>query len=84
MIPSAPVVRLTSARGLAGPVWLLKVRCPYCTRPHTHGGGVDRTRVADFLGHRVSHCGRTDLDGLGYTLTDPDGVLGDGHCGAAS
>jgi hypothetical protein len=34
----------------------------------------DRT-VADFLGHRVSHCGRTDLDGAGCILTDPDGVL---------
>jgi transposase-like protein len=75
MIPSAPVVRLTSARGLRATVWLLEVRCPYCTRTHTHGGGGGRTRVVDFLGHRVSHCGRTDPDGVGYTITDPDGVL---------
>ena len=71
MIPSAPVVRLDSARGLREPViWLLKVRCPYCARTHIHGGGIDRTRVADFLGGRVSHCGAGS-----YTLTDPDGVL---------
>ncbi len=55
MIPSAPVVRLDSARGLREPViWLLKVRCPYCARTHIHGGGIDRTRVADFLGDRVT------------------------------
>jgi hypothetical protein len=71
MIPSTPVVRLDSARGLREPViWLLKVRCPYCARTHVHGGGIDRTRVADFLGDRVSHCGADS-----YTLTDPDGVL---------
>jgi hypothetical protein len=72
---TAPVVRLDSARGLDGTVWLLKVRCPYCDRIHTHGGGTDRTEVADFLGHRVSHCERTDPDGVGYVLTDPEGVL---------
>jgi len=70
MIPTAPVVRLDSARGLRETVWLLKVRCPSCARTHVHGGGIDRTRVADFLGGRVSHCGADS-----YTLTDPDGVL---------
>ena len=70
MIPTAPVVRLHSARALRETVWLLKVRCPYCARTHVHGGGIDRTRVADFLGDRVSHCGADS-----YTLTDPDGVL---------
>ena len=75
IVPEAPVVRLTSGPGLHGTVWLLEVRCPYCARTHVHGGGIDRTQVADFLGHRVSHCGRTDPDGVGYTLTDPDGVL---------
>jgi hypothetical protein len=47
MIPSAPVVRLDSARALDGTVWLLEVRCPYCASMHTHGGGTDRTQVAD-------------------------------------
>ncbi len=69
-VPSAPVVRLDSARGLRATVWLLEVRCPYCAKVHTHGGGIDRTRVADFLGGCVSHCGAGS-----YKLTDPDGVL---------
>lgn len=62
-IPEALVVRLDSGRGLHGTVWLLEVWCPYCAKVHTHGGGGDRTLVADFLGHRVSHCTRSDLAG---------------------
>jgi hypothetical protein len=37
--------------------WLLTIRCPYCSKLHTHGGG-DAEQPPSF-GVRVSHC----LDG---------------------
>ncbi len=35
---------------------LLIVRCPYCTKTHLHGSGVDELGKRD-LGTRGSHCG---------------------------
>jgi len=52
-VPVAPVIGYTSALGVLEPViWLLEVRCPYCSHVHIHGGGVDRALVADYLGGR--------------------------------
>jgi len=73
-VPTAPVTAIRHVRdGLGGMVWLLIVRCPLCLRTHTHGGGTDRGRVAEFLGPRVAHCTRRDPGT--YTLTDPDRLL---------
>jgi len=73
-VPTAPVVAVHQVRGdHGGMVWLLIVQCPHCLRTHTHGGGTDRTRVAEYLGHRVAHCPRHDHGG--YFLADPDDLL---------
>jgi hypothetical protein len=71
---TAPVVKLSSGHAVQGTVWFLHVRCPYCGKTHTHGGGTSRMRVASYLGPRVSHCVSTE-DRATYTLTDPDGLL---------
>lgn len=47
-----------------------RVQCPYCGRPHTHGGGgpgvTDRT---EFYGHRLAHCSDVRVPpGTGYIL----------------
>lgn len=34
---------------------LVKVRCPFCGRAHTHGNPRDSR--AGIIGHRVAHCG---------------------------
>jgi hypothetical protein len=73
---TAPVVKLSSGKDRRGTVWLLDVRCPYCSSVHTHGGGTSRMRVASYLGPRVSHCSSVRQNGTRtYWLTDPDGLL---------
>jgi hypothetical protein len=73
---TAPVVKLSSQKDRRGTIWLLQVRCPYCAKVHTHGGGTSRTRVKSYLGPRVSHCSSIDQTGTRtYWLTDPDGLL---------
>ena len=72
----APVVKLSSQKDARGTVWLLSIRCPFCDKVHTHGGGTSRLRVASYLGPRVSHCSSVDQNGTRtYWLTDPDGLL---------
>jgi hypothetical protein len=71
-----PIVKLRSQIHPRGTVWLLEVRCPYCGKVHTHGGGTSRLRVASYLGPRVSHCSSVDQNGTrNYWLIDPDGLL---------
>jgi hypothetical protein len=34
--------------------WVLELRCPFCAKVHSHGGGsIDHPPA---LGHRLSHC----------------------------
>ncbi|MGI5134619.1 MULTISPECIES: hypothetical protein [unclassified Streptomyces] len=61
-----PQVKPTTARSWDG-VWLLTVRCPFCTKLHTHGGG-DGDAPARF-GGRISHC-KTGDQGV-YEIVDP-------------
>lgn len=35
-------------------VWIIRVRCGYCDRIHTHGGG--EAEIPDIGGHRCAHC----------------------------
>lgn len=50
------------ALGFIMPNGLVRITCPWCGKPHIHGG----------FGHRVAHC--TDRpyshDGYGYTIFD--------------
>ena len=34
-------------------IWILKVICPYCKKPHYHRGGAEEKPL---LGSRVAHC----------------------------
>jgi len=34
-------------------IWILKVICPYCKKPHYHGGGTEEKPL---LGSRAAHC----------------------------
>ena len=72
----APVVKLSSQKDARGTVWLLSIRCPFCDKVHTHGGGTSRLRVASYLGPRVSHCSSVDQScARTYWLIDPDRLL---------
>lgn len=59
-VPRGPVIahcRAYAARGAFGRYWVLVIdSCPYCRRPHRHGGG-DAMRPS--YGHRSAHCGST-------------------------
>jgi hypothetical protein len=48
-----PVVIASAVKAWDG-TWLLTVKCPFCRKPHTHGGG-DGPEPGRF-GVRVSHC----------------------------
>ncbi|MBQ0986373.1 hypothetical protein KBZ10_18020 [Streptomyces sp. F63] len=61
-----PTVTPSVARSWDG-TWLLMVRCPWCTKLHTHGGG-DGDQPGRF-GARVSHC--RDGNQGAYVITDP-------------
>ena len=72
---SPPPVIATARWSAREHVWLLTVtHCPFCGRPHHHGGGGDS--VPD-MGFRASHC----VTGPGGTYdliaeTSSDGCLG--------
>ena len=45
--------------------YIVKVKCPYCGKQHTHGAGNDGT----LLGHRLAHCaGDVPGKGKGYDI----------------
>ena len=50
--------------------WLLNVRCPFCAKLHTHGGG---NGDAPYGGHRVAHCTDTGLRRAGLSREDTRG-----------
>jgi len=63
-----PVKKCTVRDG----VRILSIRCPYCGKIHTHGGGP--VNLAPCLGHRLSHCtDKMQRPNDGYFLTDPAG-----------
>ncbi|MBK7169013.1 MAG: hypothetical protein IPH83_07140 [Gammaproteobacteria bacterium] len=43
--------------------WIVDT-CPHCGRRHHHGAGGPGADPAEYLGHRVAHCG----SGAGYVL----------------
>ena len=53
-MPNFPFVKPKITRAWDG-TWLFHVRCPFCGRLHTHGGG--NGEQPSNYGHRVSHCG---------------------------
>lgn len=63
-----PTVTPRVARSWDG-TWLLMIRCPWCGKLHTHGGG-DGEEPGRF-GARISHC-RTG-DQAVYIIAAPDG-----------
>lgn len=57
-----------------GGVWIVE-SCPYCARPHVHGGGGASDDPRDFLGHRDAACRPSDLlpnmdNSPGYILSE--------------
>lgn len=49
----APIIKAEAVRGHSG-IWTLKVpSCPFCGKPHCHGGG-DGDKP--YYGSRLSHC----------------------------
>ena len=34
------------------------VRCPFCKKHHSHGGGSIDHEIKDYIGPRVAHCGK--------------------------
>lgn len=74
--PDAPVMRVKLVRNPGkGKVVLLEIRCPRCSKIHTHGGGETLEGAHESLGHRAAHCTSKHLDNNGYNLTDPHGLL---------
>jgi len=47
--PPTVQAKATYIRGM----WDLKIKCPYCSKEHSHGGGIG---VEPEYGHRASHC----------------------------
>jgi hypothetical protein len=55
--PEAPVIQVTYMHYRNGScARILTVRCPYCKRTHTHGGGPDSKPLELYLGTRRPHC----------------------------
>ena len=51
---ACPRVETTVRPSIRDRFWILELRCPFCHRLHTHGGGsIDHPPA---LGHRLSHC----------------------------
>lgn len=73
--PEAPLEAATLVHDRHQHVWLLKVRCPYCHKQHTHGGGAGQQPDPDLLGLRTAHCVTNELHGS-YAITDSHGILG--------
>jgi len=48
--------------------YTLKIKCPYCSKVHSHGGGPSKD--APILGHRGSHCGVLG----GYNIVVPENM----------
>ncbi len=62
-----PIVPVTIVRHRKGNL-LHVASCPYCGRPHVHGGGRGDQDPRDFQGHRVSHCRMPGVRSRGYVL----------------
>lgn len=62
---TTPVVIVRPIAG--GNAWTLEIECPFCGRHHYHGGGPLTGDWREYLGHRISHCGRG-----GYELVATD------------
>jgi hypothetical protein len=51
---ACPKVATTVRPSIRDRFWILELRCPFCAKVHTHGGGsIDHSPA---LGHRLSHC----------------------------
>ncbi len=51
---TCPRVVVTVRPSIRDRFWILELRCPFCRKVHTHGGGsIDH---APALGWRLSHC----------------------------
>jgi hypothetical protein len=66
-VQGIPVVPVTVERTRTVHLLHLAV-CPYCGRPHVHGGGPPEGDPRDYEGHRVSHCLRPVPGDRGYLL----------------
>ncbi len=51
---ACPRVETTVRPSIRDRFWILELRCPFCSKVHTHGGGsIDHPPA---LGFRLSHC----------------------------
>ena len=66
---SVPIALAALKRGHTCYLWLVRHR-PYCGKRHMHGGGDFSSNPYLFLGHRVQHCTRRDLERAGLTSRD--------------
>ena len=65
---STPRAEVTIRRSIGhrNPYWILEIaKCPLCSKPHSHGGGL--VSEPPLLGHRQSHCLRQTS---GYELVE--------------
>jgi hypothetical protein len=53
--PPLPCVPATLLRGDGTWRWVV-LRCPFCSRRHSHGGGLLAESPFRYLGSRISHC----------------------------
>ncbi len=68
----APITELRLVTNNYGMLWwLIKIKCPYCGKPHNHGGGTD---PKPDLGHRGAHCLTTERR-PDYLLTFTDSTV---------
>ena len=41
----------------------IEVKCPFCSKTHTHGGGTVKEDVNKYFGSRISHCIKGECKG---------------------
>jgi len=63
-IPNATVVQIRKPH--KNDVVVLTIKCPYCNKKHSHGGGNNKKDL--LLGHRDSHCINPPKSNKGYNL----------------
>ena len=71
LLRTPPVVFGEATRAAGRQVWSLRIKCPWCNKWHTHGGGSGPEPQG---GHRLGHCADTrgrsffDKRGIGYII----------------
>ena len=57
----APVMKIEYKKTKDKCVISIKVKCPFCGKPHNHGGGTDLEKVSQMFSLKWSHCNPHEL-----------------------